>query len=313
MNKLFCALLTLVLISVSCTEWEEPQIDKEVIEILTPRDSLVTSVVTQLFFWSEVSDAIDYELQIVSPSFQQIDRFVLDTILTSNKFQFTLVPGDYEWSVRAFNNSSATPYTVHRLFIDSTIDLTTQTLQLISPSDFDTTNVLNKTFNWQNLYNADNYNFELWQPDETGQLVHQRTVFTDTLKYNLSAEGAYLWKVRAQNQLTNTVFSSRTFLIDTTAPNTPSLLEPDTNAVVSDNLIDFRWSRGSTNAGSVITDTLFLATDGNFINLTHTIPTRSTLFVLDTLSPGQYYWRVRSADAAGNSSSYSTTRTFTRN
>ena len=111
---------------------------KDRVNVLTPRDSLRTSVVTQQFFWYQVDDAIDYEIQIVSPSFDQIDRFIVDTIITKNKISFTLTPGNYQWSVRAFNNSSASPYTTSNLFIDSTIDLTTQTLQLSSPKANDT-------------------------------------------------------------------------------------------------------------------------------------------------------------------------------
>ena len=93
------------------------------------------------------------------------------------------------------------------MFIDSTIDLTTQTLQLSSPKANDTTNQNSPLFKWQTLYNADQYSFQLWQPDETGSLIHQSVLVGDTLSLVNLPEGAYFWKVRAQNQLTNSVFS----------------------------------------------------------------------------------------------------------
>ena len=316
MRKRLTKLLPLLLgfLIFSCSEFQEPQIDKEVVEVLTPRDSLRTSVSTQLFLWYAVPDAIDYELQIVSPGFDQIDRFVLDTIVTDTRFEQTLAPGTYQWSIRAFNNSSATLYTVHTLFIDSTIDLTTQTLQLIKPVDGEISNQPSKKFDWQKLYNADNYSFELWKPDESGQLIVQKSTTYDTLNYRVMAEGNYTWKVRGENLLTNTVFSSRSFMVDTTSPTIPVLLEPDTNAVINDTKVDFRWSRGTgQNTGSLITDTLFLASDINMLNKTHVIPTSATIEVIDTMSTGVYYWRVRSADAAGNSSNYSETRKLTIN
>jgi hypothetical protein len=279
--------------------------------VLTPRDSLRTDVVSQLFFWYEVADAIDYELQIVSPSFSSINRFVLDTIVTTNKVQFTLTPGTYQWSVRALNNSSATDYTTHTLFVDSTIDLTTQTIVLLNPPNQDTTPELSKTFSWQSLYNAENYRFELWQPDESGQQVLLRSTTIDSVEYVATDEGAYLWKVRGENFLTNTIFSERTFYIDTTSPNTPALQEPDSGSVVDDTNIDFRWTRG-TNTGSSLTDTMFLATDANMQNISQVIISKINIVVIDTLSDGLYYWRVRSSDAAGNVSDYSQTHSFTR-
>lgn len=310
-NKRIGSLLILLAMVTSCSEWEEPQINNEKVEVLTPRDSLRTSVVSQLFFWYEVADAIDYELQIVSPSFSQIDRFALDTIVNNNKFQFTLTPGQYEWSVRAFNNSSNTDYTVHTLFIDSTIDLTTQTLILVRPSAFDTSSVLSKNFAWQNLYNAENYFFEVSKSDGSAQQVFQTSTVVDSVSVSFTEEGAYSWKVRGENILTNTIFSERSFYIDTTTPNIPVLQEPDSAAIVDDNLIDIKWSRG-TNTGSSLLDSLFLASDEDMQNITHTIISRSNSVVLDTLSDGLYYWRVSSTDAAGNYSGYSDIRSFTR-
>lgn len=305
--------LLMIAVVSSCSEFQEPQLNNESIEVLTPRDSLRTSVATQQFFWYELEDAIDYELQIVTPSFSQIDRLILDTIIAKNKVLMTLTPGEYQWSVRAFNNSSASPYTVHTLFIDSTINLTTQTLQLLSPRDFDTSNQTSQFFNWQKIYNAAEYKFELWTPNEAGTLVQQAVLLEDTLSINNLDEGSYVWKVRAQNQLTNSVYSKRIFLIDTTSPNKPDLLEPDTNAMILGNNIDFKWSRGGTNTGSEIIDSLYISQNSSFSSFYRLERTSDNMVQIDSLPTGNYFWRVKSFDAAQNKSEFSETREITVN
>ncbi len=124
-HKLLIAILSIGGFT-SCSTWQEKQIDEETVEVFLPRDSLRTDIATQLFYWYHVEGAEKYELQIVSPSFDRIDRLVLDTNVSDNKFEFTLQPGTYEWSIRAYNFSSSTGYTVYGLYIDSTLDLSNQ-------------------------------------------------------------------------------------------------------------------------------------------------------------------------------------------
>ena len=295
----------------SCSEFQEPQLNDESVEVLTPRDSLRTSIATQQFLWYELDDAIDYELQIVSPSFAQIDRLIIDTIITRNKFLITLTPGEYQWSIRAFNYSS--PYTVHTLFIDSTINLSTQTLQLLSPKDFDTSNNSTQVFNWQKIYNAKEYSFEIWSPTESGTLIFQAVQEEDSLRMVNLEEGAYVWKVRAQNDLTNSVFSKRSLFIDTTSPNLPNLLEPDSNAVISDYRIDFKWNRAGLNNGAEIMDSLYISQNSSFSSLYRAFRTKDNLVVVDSLPLGSYFWRVKSFDAAGNESTFTASRKLTVN
>lgn len=295
----------------ACTEWEEPQVDEEQVYVLTPRDSLKTEVATQLFYWYGVEGATQYELQVVTPGFDRIDRLVLDTNIAGTKFWFTLSPGEYEWSIRAYNNSSSTAYTVHRLYIDSTLNLSNQQVILKRPSDNDTSNNDLQLFEWQSIYNADSYRFELWKNSFAGDPVLFRDTPKDTLLYRLSGEGRFVWRVRAENITSNTVYSNRDFYVDTTAPNTPVLQQPDNGEVLtSSDPLDFQWTRGAQ-SGSSIRDTFFLATDPNMTDLREKFEVKGMVLSMDTLSSGIYYWRVRSYDKAGNTSNYSSIRQFT--
>ncbi len=295
---------------VSCSTWQEKQIDAETVDVFIPQDSLHTDIATQLFYWYHVEGADKYELQIVTPSFDQIDRLVLDTNVSDNKFEFTLQPGTYEWSIRAYNFSSTTGYTVYRLYIDSTLDLNNQKIVLNSPKDRDTTNVLSRQFSWQKLYNAENYVLEIYQPSVSGQLVYSYTSPNNSDSYNFTQEGSFEWRVRGINSSSQTTFSSREFYLDTTAPASPILKTPAKGVFLSPGNVSFEWTKSNT-TGSSIFDTLYVATDSNLVNLRRKVYSRNNRGVGDTLSAGIYYWRVRSFDKAGNVGSFSSSRQFT--
>lgn len=305
--------LTLVaagIFATACSEFEEPQIDNDTIQIITPRDGLQTTIASQLFFWEFQDGALEYELQIVTPSFDLIDQFILDTTTTGNKFRFTLSPGQYEWRVRGYNNSSATAFTYATLVIDSTADLSGIDLILTGPGDNDTSNSLSQTFSWQDLYNADQYRFELWSPDISGTLSSSAVVTASPHKDSATAEGPFLWRVRAENNLGNTVYSVRNIYLDTTKPGMPNLSVPANGATITDT-VTFSWTRGS-NTGSSLIDKLILSSDSTFSTIWLEDSTRTRTYLVDTLQAGTYYWKVRSRDKAGNIGKYSNFRTFTQ-
>lgn len=302
--------IALAVFAGACSTWQEEQVDAEVVEVFVPRDSLQTDIATQLFYWYHVSGASKYELQIVTPSFDRIDRLMLDTNVAGNQYEFTLPPGSYEWSIRAYNGSSSTDYTVSRLYIDSTLDLTNQTVVLLNPLDRDTSNKGTYSFKWQKLYNADSYSFELYQPDRFGQLIHSQEVINDNLSYAPQMEGAFEWRVKALNDNSQTIFFERDFYRDATAPLAPSLTAPANNAMVSSSSVNFSWQSDKT--GSSIKDTLVLSTDSAFGSLPYAkYYSPNGEVKADTLSTGVYYWRVRSYDKAGNIGNWSVGRKFT--
>jgi hypothetical protein len=256
-----------------------------------------------------VGGAEGYNLQIVSPSFSSITRLVLDSNISKNKFTYSLMPGAYQWRVRAYNNSSETDYVTYSITIDSTADITQQTIILVSPSDKDTTNQMSFTFRWDTIYNADDYRFEIWKTNFSETNFLSITLEVDSFNYTLG-EGAYEWGVRGQNSTTNTQYSKRTIYIDTTNPNTPVLLTPANNDTISDSLtLFFSWSRGSV-TGSSIKDSLYIYTDQSMAIIKRQKFLNSTTYT-DSLGIGNYWWRIRSIDAAGNYSNYSVLRKFT--
>jgi len=307
--KLLAILITsfFSIIILSCTEIVDPDIRNNKVVLLSPPDSLRTVIATQTFWWEEVEFADEYDFQLVSPSFEYIERIFIESTLEITKFDYTMIPGEYQWRVRAKNYSYETEYFTHTLYIDSTNDISQETIQLLSPVDYDTTNQTTTLFRWVPLYNADNYNFQLYY---TSQLVYYETTIYDNLTLVLSyGDGSYEWKIRGQNEFSNTAYSSRYLYIDTTPPSAPVLIKPPYNSQLNDTIIHFEWERGR-NMGSSIKDSLIVYTDSLLFNIKLEKQLTDT-FYNDSLGPGSYFWHVRSFDAAGNISNYSSLWKFT--
>lgn len=132
----------------------------------------------------------------------------------------------------------------------------------------------------------------------TGVTTYESDAITD--------DGRYYWRVRAVNDLgvIGTWSAIRSVVIDTTRPNTPSLVIPLDGATVN-GLPFYYWY-------SDITATYHqfeFATDPGFINVEYrtgelTVP----YHILPGQKPGTYYWHARARDVAGNWSDWSESR-----
>ncbi len=292
---------------VSCEKIFEENIEKKTIVILAPADSAIVEGQTVTFWWEAIEGAAGYELQVVAPAFQSASNLWLDTIVEENKFTFLFSPGNYEWRIRGINSAYQTAFSYAVFTVDSSADLSGQTLLLISPNDNLITNQTRILFKWSMLSVADDYRFELAQPDFSGSIVLDINLTSDTFSYTLD-EGQYQWRVRAQNNTSNTQYATRTITIDTTAPLPPTLTAPANDEFIVNDSVQLSWSRNSVD---VVFDSVFIYQDSLAINVFKTDRTTvsSYLFTTGALS-SSYYWRVKSIDAAGNAGSFSSLRKF---
>ncbi len=303
----------LILIAIFCTGCElfERDLTKDTIKLIAPANGSNVINLTNTFWWEELEPAKTYRLQIASPDFSSPQALHLDTLVGSNQFQHTLEPGTYEWRVRAENNSSYTPYTTNQLTIDSTNDLTAISLQLYQPVDNNCTNDSSLTFSWQNLYNATSYTFRIL---ENGNLKYSTTTSYDTLTVDFSAfggqEGMYTWQVKAENQFSSTLFTSRTVHYDFQNPGVPQLLSPGSNVTRGDSMTTFSWQRGG-NAGCGLQDSFQVSNDSSNWSVLKVGRLLTDSTSTDSLGSGTWYWRVRSFDQAGNKGAYSIIRKLT--
>lgn len=119
MNKIaICvSLLITSVILISCDDIFEKDISAEVMVIISPNEGHNFNQGDVLFWWDYMNGADYYQVQIVEPGFDLIEKLVSDTIVEANKFIVNLEAGDYEWRIRACNSAYCTAFFSSKLTI----------------------------------------------------------------------------------------------------------------------------------------------------------------------------------------------------
>jgi hypothetical protein len=236
-----------------------------------------------------------------------MQQFIVDSSVSGTKFTFTLQPGAYQWRIRAKNNSSYTEYITRTIIIDSTLNLSGQVLGLSTPIDNIYSKTLSNNYIWYQMPNAQYYVFQVLENGTPIQTQSYTSLYTS---YTFSREGIYQWRVFAQNNLSNSSYSTRTITIDTTRPSIPSPTFPLTDTITAQP-IQFTWNTFETG----ISSQLQISTDSSF----NTVNYKDTVFIGNSykaynLIVGQpYYWRVKTIDKALNESQYFYRRRIRKN
>lgn len=298
----------IVFISVySCDDIIEKDITNKNIILLAPANGMHSEFFTQTFYWEEVENAINYNLQIVSPSFSNIQHFIIDTLLVKNVFTYTLNPGTYEWRVKAMNGSSETKYNTFSLVIDSTLNLSGQKLLLQIPNDNMITNASVIIFNWIGLNNAEYYHFKLEDSFNIVQIsypqINNTSIMLPSVLYpDTVPEGIHKWSVQAINSISSSAFFSHSLTIDRTAQNIPTQLSPSDSIENSTNIV-FSWNSDQSGYSNTF-DSVYIYSDQALSNIIVSAKTTNENYS-DSLGVGTFYWRVRTFDLAGNQGVYS--------
>lgn len=298
MKKKIVGLGLIAFLFYGCEEvFFEDDISKVTIELIAPVDNTVFDTQHINLNWTPIEGAEEYQLQIAMPSFLNAGQIVIDTIITKTSFEIELSPGEYQWRAKGINSAYNTNYSTNSFSI---ITLNTnETLKLISPENNLIANNLEQHLSWEAVNYAKNYRLQLWKPNTGGEKVQDVLVkSTDTIiSFN---EGAYIWQVRAENDENSTIYSSRSILIDATAPNTPQLLTPANLDKTINRTLQFSWAR-ENKEGSAELDSLFLFKNEALTQIAYKEKITAKLTTL-ILTPNTYYWFVKSYDLAGNES-----------
>lgn len=304
-NFFYLLIITLAAVFPSCDDFISKDISGEAVVTLSPTDGDTVASYSQLFWWEEIEGAEEYHLQIVKPSFSYIQQLLLDTTIAENKFSFSLQPGTYQWRVRALNNAGFTSYTMNTLTVDSILDLTSQTVQLISPANNITVSNLTQTFQWHEMPFADSYTFQVLTP-ANGNIYIGSNITSDTLTYSFTTYGTYKWRVWASNGTSSSHYSERNITIQ---PAVSVPYAPANGDTLLNTLVNMSWTRPS--GGSIIADSLIIAEDASFSNIVYNDLHTGTTYTFPAVMGQQYYWRLRSKTSGGIfSNGYSTTYTF---
>lgn len=304
-------LLCFLLVLSSCKEFIEPSLEHKTISSIAPADGIETNSYQLTFWWEGHPDALAYRLQVVSPNFNAAEKLVLDTLVKSNKFIYTLDPGTYQWRVRAENGSSRTAY-VTKSFTVHPSSLTDQVLQLVSPSGQVYTNNATVAAQWLKLYGTTGYRLQVDKNNFADENNLGLNIVTDNLSYQyiLPQEGNYQLRVRAENAAENSKWSAvRNISYDATPPVQVVLSTP-TNGQTIAKPFSMNWS---SIADAVQYELGLYKSDmvtpysGAFPQLLNNNGFQLTVGESgETLS-----WRVRAIDRAGNKGAWSGFFTFT--
>lgn len=311
-------LLVIAITLGACNDFFEKDITKKEITVYTPTDKSTSSSAAVTFTWEKVKGALKYQLQAVKGSFSNVQSFVFDSTVTTQKLSWQFNPGNYEWRIKAINGSSETRYFSFSFSVDSTLDIKNQTPILQSPANNSYSNNLTQTFNWYSVPNATEYRLDIY--DSTSALITTQNIQNAlSYSYTFSSPGVYRWRVQARNDISLSNYSGYYYItIKTTPASVSTPLTPKNDSIVSVNPLALKWTREAL----TVADSIMIDTSSTFSS--NPIPYRfyytgtqgpSTINTIVTItnppvSGTKLYWRLKSKDNAGNWSGYSSKQRF---
>lgn len=304
--KALLSILCLMLLSCEEILFEDNISDKK-IELVAPVDHANFFSTGVSFSWNKVETATKYHLQIAKPTFAAPLQIVLDTLVISNTFTHQFNIGDYEWRVKATNSAFETSYESRSFSIVSNDKFEDNTVSLLTPTNELNTNTLSQNLSWNAIIGASGYQVQVYDNDNT--VIKNETVTATSLNYTFT-QGNYFWRVRANNGTQQTLYSSRSILVDTTVPNTPVLSSPADASTPTTKDVIFQWNRTPV-SGSVEKDSIYIYKDRTMTLLQ--IKSEANSPFTKEMNSGTYYWFVKAFDKAGNVSRQSTVFSFTVN
>ena len=305
---MFILLLTSLLIS--CNEIVEEDISGKTVSITSPSDGFSSNSNQIVFWWNELEGADWYHLQIVKPSFSNVQTVVADTNVSGENFTGYFSFGSYQWRIRPENSAYSGDYITRSFTVESDSDITSQVVPLILPFQNDTSNQYLQSFSWQSIPFADSYTFTIWQNSYGGTTEYTTSVTNTNIDYTFLTDGSYEWGVKAVNAISESDYNTRKIFIDSQSPLTPVLNLPTDADTLSAGAVSFTWTHAS--GGSSVKDSILIASDNAFDTIVFSSFTANQSATF-TLTAGTYFWKVKSFDAAENQSAWTAYRRITIN
>ncbi len=300
MDRSLALLLLCILLTASCSEVIEEDLDGYGVVLLAPPAGHTTTANQVEFRWEEVPNATSYRIQVCTPGFASAVSYLLDSTTTATVHVLALAAGTYQWRVRAQNANSHTDWYTRDITITSSETLTGLIPVLLSPVDGLISDTGALTVDWDTLPFTVDHRFELRANDPDGTLLQATITAASEMALSGLADGRYAWGVQAQNDVpSSSDFAYRTFTVDATAPTTPLQLLPTAGATVPQGPFTFLWQSGQ-DALTGTADSLIVRNAQ--LQIVRQLGGLNGTFA-DSLGTGSYTWTVRTMDQAGNSTS----------
>lgn len=286
--------------------------------LVSPVHWCCTDDATPLFDWGDVSDAsgVTYWLEIdddpdFSSPWLSMDRLgVSEYQLPEHQ---ALADGKYFWRVCPVDGvGNKGEWTVSRSFTaDGSAPGVPTTLR---PCDGKHTNDNTPWLDWTDVTDATVVHYQLQVDDNTdfsSPVVSKTWVKLSSTTLPALPDGEYYWRVRAVDEANNmSAWSSIwSFTVDTVAPLVPTLTYPASGYNTADSTPWLDWT--DVTDPSVVHYQVQVDDDADFsspeISKTWVNSSSTTL---SALPDGEYHWRVRAVDEAGNEGEWSDVWSF---
>lgn len=310
MNYKIIFLVFLGLFLYSCEEiiMEEDLTDEDLV-VLAPSDNVGFNSTSITFSWQALEGANSYVLQIAKPNFDNAVEILLNTEIEETSYTQQLNIGNYQWRIKAKNNSYETPFITRNFTIVSNDNFSDNVVTLTSPEANFITNSSNFNLIWNSAIGATQYQLQI--VDATNTVIVDQMLAGTTYNHTFT-EGGFTWKVRATNGSDFTLYSSRAILVDQTNPNPPTLTSPVNSSSLTSNDVAFGWTR-SPITGSTEFDSIYVFTNSAATTLLLKEVANSNPETITISNTGTYYWKMKAFDQAGNLSNESSIFSFTVN
>lgn len=270
--------------------------------LTAPADNSTSTAANVAFSWGSVAGATGYRLQVGSDSALATIVFDVNGIAGLTK-TLTLNDNVYYWRVLATDaaGNQTPPGDASVQIWQVTVDANAPgrpTMALVPTPGNDAT----PTFGWSDESASGAVSYDL-VIDSTNVSVADVTY---TPSSNL-ADGSHTVRVASRDGAGNlsAYSATQTFFIDTAAPTGLGGLSPANSAVLVSSTVTLSWDAASD--ASDISYVLQVARASDFASrVVDTTVTGSTATVSTdvVLGDGDYFWRVRARDAAGNQSNW---------
>jgi hypothetical protein len=251
MNKTIYGLLLLSVWICGCNDIMEEDISNVEINLISPLEGYQYDIYNQAFWWEKSKKTELYHLQIVEGDFQTVKALILDTVIKTTQFNYTLFPASFEWRVRAINGAYESGFSTRKLVIVPG-NIEDQRVQLKEPLNSTKLNSMNLTFTWYSIRSVENYRLQI--DNKTGSFSDNNLIL-DTLfdagsenqlvnlNYVNSIKGEYKWRVRAESFSSESKYSEiGNFLVD----NSTVILKHPTNGERISNPV-LSWETNANN------------------------------------------------------------------
>ena len=287
--------------------------------LISPADSAVLAIVRPTFVWGPSSDALsglkDYEIYIDVT----LRDSTVDTFWTAD---YDLAEGWHDWYTVAYDSAGNPQQSTETwsVLVDTTPP---SPVSLVSPFDGAYLNNNTVDFSWNqstdNLSGVDHYLLQ-YTPDSTFLSGVVETTLVETTSTALLSDTTYYWRAKAVDVATNETDWSSVwdFEIDTLTPAAPTLVSPLGGVYLSDSMVGFEWIavlnllQGYVPGDRRLSPIEYVLQVDTSVSFTDPVAVDTVIPAYDTLMlvEGDYFWRTKAYDLAGNDGPFSDPDSF---